>query len=325
MTMLSAPAMAEEEAWSVATETDKVSYEDYTAEVGELNPADIPEGVSIGVVLGEPTNEFWTTLGEGMEQGAEKYGVEIDVQYASDASDISGQLGIAEAMVNQDYDVYIMSPLADDTLSTAADMIHEKGKMVLNSVSQVLSNADVFVGADQYEMGKAAAEYCIESLQEGDKVAVVMGAVGTEVNTRRVEGFEETCEAAGLVVAAELPAEWDVEEAMNMPRDALTTDPDIKAFFCVNDNMAIGVAEAVKGEGLNPQGDVLVIGVDGITASYDSMREGGQTCSIDQNGLAAGEHCVELAIRMLMGEEVNRCVITSVTAVDYNNMEEYGK
>lgn len=89
--------------------------------------------------------------------------------------------------------------------------------------------------------------------------------------------------------------------------------------------MAIGVAEAVKGEGLNPQGDVLVIGVDGITASYDSMREGGQTCSIDQNGLAAGEHCVELAIRMLMGEEVNRCVITSVTAVDYNNMEEYGK
>lgn len=326
VSMLAAPAMAEEaQAWSVATETDKVSYDEYIAENGELNLEDIPEGVSIGVVLGEPNNEFWTTLGEGMEQGAEKFGVEIDVQYASDASDISGQLGIAEAMVNQDYDIYILSPLADDTLVTAADKIHEQGKLVVNSVSQVLSNADVFVGADQYEMGAVAAQYCIDNLEEGDKVAIVMGAIGTEVNTRRVAGFKETCEATGLVVATELPAEWDVEEALNMTRDALTTDPDIKAFFCVNDNMALGVTEAVIGEGLSPQGDVLVIGVDGVSASYDSMRDGGQTCSIDQNGLAAGEHCVEFALRLLMGQEVNRCVITPVTAIDYNNMEEYGK
>ena len=35
---------------------------------------------------------------------------------------------------------------------------------------------------------------------------------------------------------------WDVEAAMNLASDAVTTDPDIEAFFCVNDNMAISVA-----------------------------------------------------------------------------------
>lgn len=310
--------------WTVAAETDKITYEELVKELGEINPDDVPDGLKIGVVLSEPTNEFWVNIGKGIEQAAEKYGVEADIQFCSSADDITGQLSIAETMVKQDYDIYIMTSLADDTLASAVDMAHANGKKVVNCVSQVLSNADVYFGYDQYDMGVTAAEYVIENLgDEKGKVAIVMGAVGTEVNTQRVNGFKETCEAAGLEVVAELPAEWDVEEAMNLASDALTTDPDIKAFFCVNDNMAISVAEAVNAKGL--QGKVITIGVDGISASYESMAEGGQTATVDSYGVESGERTLEMAVRLLMEQDVNRCVIGPLVVVDEENRAEYGK
>lgn len=318
-----APAPAAE-GWSVATETDKVAYEELVSALGELKPEDVPDGLKIGVVLSEPTNEFWVNIGKGIEQAAEYYGVEADIQFCSSAEDITGQLSIAETMVKQDYDIYVMTSLADDTLSSAVDMAHENGKKVVNCVSQVLSNADVYFGYDQYEMGVTAANYVIDKLgSEGGKVAIVMGAVGTEVNTQRVNGFKETCEAAGLEVVAELPAEWDVEAAMNLASDALTTDPDIKAFFCVNDNMAISVAEAVNAKGL--QGQVITIGIDGISATYESMAEGGQTATVDSYGIESGERTLEMAIRLLMGQDVNRCVIGPLVVIDEANRAEYGK
>lgn len=315
----------ENETWSVAEEKDKVTYEDLVKELGELDPADIPEGTKVGVVLSEPTNEFWTTLGEGFEKGAEKYGVDVDIQYCSDAEDITGQLAIGETMINQDYDIYCFASLADDTMASDVDLAHSKGKLVVNAVSQVISNADCYFGYDQYVMGQTAGEYVVSKLEKGDKVAVVMGAVGTEVNTQRVAGFKDTCEEAGLEVVAELPAEWDVEAAMNLTTDALTTDPDIKAFFCANDNMALGVTEAVQNKGLDPQKDCIVIGVDGLSATYESMKEGGQTATVDSYGIESGERTLEMALRMLIGQKVNRCVIGPVVAIDYENMEEYGK
>lgn len=310
--------------WSVATETDKVGYEELVSSLGELKPEDVPEGLKIGVVLSEPTNEFWVNIATGIKKAADYYGVEVDVQHCSSAEDITGQLAIAETMVNQNYDIYVMTSLADDTLASAVDMAHANGKKVVNCVSQVLSNADVYFGYDQYDMGVTAAEYVIEKLgAESGKVAIVMGAVGTEVNTQRVNGFKETCEAAGLEVVAELPAEWDVEAAMNLASDALTTDPDIKAFFCVNDNMAISVAEAVNSKGL--QGEVTVIGVDGISATYESMAEGGQTATVDSYAVESGERSLEMAIRLLLEQDVNRCVIGPLVVIDQNNRAEYGK
>lgn len=308
--------------WSVATETDKVSYEDLVAKLGELKPEDIPEGLRIGVVLSEPTNEFWTNIGKGIEQAAKRYGVEVDVQYCSSADDITGQVAIGESVVAQDYDIYIMTSLADDTMSSVVDLAHNKGKLVVNAISQVISNADCYFGYDQYLMGQTAGEYVVDKLGGQGKVAVVMGAVGTEVNTQRTKGFEDACKAGGLEVVAELAAEWDVETAMNMAADALTTDPDIKAFFCVNDNMAISVAEAVNNKGL--QGECIVIGVDGISATYESMAAGGQTATVDSFGVESGERCLEMAIRLLMGQDVNRCVIGPVVVVDNDNRAEYG-
>lgn len=138
----------ETEVWSVATEADKVSYEELVAALGELNPEDVPEGLKVGVVLSEPTNEFWTNIGKGIEKAAERYGVEVDVQYCSSAEDITGQVAIGEALVAQDYDIYIMSSLADDTMASVVDLAHSKGKLVVNAISQVLSNADCYFGYD---------------------------------------------------------------------------------------------------------------------------------------------------------------------------------
>ena len=302
---------------------DKINYEDIEDEFGPVPIDELPEGLKFGSLLPDLTNEFWSMAGEGEAAAAEDYGITLDSQSAKNEVDYDAQLAMGEAMISKQYDAYLLSPLSDDCLTTVSESAQNMGAPVVNALGQQVKNANTFVGSMNYTTGVRAAEYALEKLPDGGKAAIVMGQVGTSVTTDRSSGFKDTVEGTNIEVVTELPAEWNVEDAMNLTIDMLSTTPDIDVIFCHNDNMALGVVEALRT--VDKIGEIMVIGVDGTSDGYASIEKGQMTATVDTFPYQCGYYSVEMAIRLLAGQEIPRVVATPVACVDQDNMADYDK
>ena len=300
---------------------DRIEYEKIEEEFGPVPIEELPEGLTFGSLLPDLSNEFWSIAGEGEKAAAEKYGITLDSQSAMNEVDYDAQLAMGEAMISKKYDAYLLSPLSDDCLTSVSEAAQNMGAPVVNALGQQVKNANTFVGSMNYTVGVKAAEYALEKLPDGGKAAIVMGQVGTNTVTGRTTGFEDTVKETNLEVVAELPAEWNAENAMNLTIDLLSTTPDIDVIFCNNDNMALGVVEALRTTG--KLGEIMIIGVDGTTDGYASIEKGELTATVDTFPYQCGYYSVEMAIRLLAGQDIPRVIATPMACVDKENMGEY--
>ena len=169
-----------------------------------------------------------------------------------------------------------------------------------------------------------AADYIAEKLGGSGTVAIIEGVAGTFTSIQRVNGFQEQiANYPDIEVVASVPADYEVEKGMNVATDILTQNPDIDAFYCCNDNMALGAVEALRQN--NKLGEVIVLGVDGTGDAYSSIHAGEMTATVDQFMDTNGAAAVEVALRLIAGQEMPRVVSTPIAVVDADNAAEYGK
>ena len=76
-------------------------------------------------------------------------------------------------------------------------------------------------------------------------IGVIGGISGDATSAARVQGFTR---ARGPLHRAQdrLAGDWDRSKALNAAEDLMRANPDIKGFFAANDQMALGIAQAVK-------------------------------------------------------------------------------
>jgi hypothetical protein len=74
----------------------------------------------------------------------------------------------------------------------------------------------------------------------------------------------------------------------------LQRNPNVKAIYCANDTMAMGVAQAVANAGKT--GKVLVVGTDGIPEARKMVEAGQMTATIAQNPADIGATGLKLMV-----------------------------
>jgi ribose transport system substrate-binding protein len=288
---------------------------------GEL--PETPAGLSIGGVSKTLTNEYWRSLGEGYANVAKAQGIEFVYQAAQSEGDQLGQLSIAENLITQGFDALLFSPQTDANLQPAMEQATAKGIPVLNVNDAVIPSVAQYVGNVQKDNGVRAARWFIENNSDGGKVAVIEGQPGVFAAGQRTAGFTETItgEAEGFEVVASVPANWSRELAFNAAATILQQHPDLVGFYANNDGMALGVVEAVKAADKADQ--VAVIGTDGISDAYASIRAGDLTGTIDSFPVLTGEVAMEVVLRLLAGQEIPRVVATPQALVTADNIDDY--
>lgn len=310
--------------WDPSEVTDVVQYTDLEKEYGPL-PADFKtEGMVVGAVFPEASNEYWTTVAKGIESKCAEYGMTADIQFALTTEDQAGQLSAAETLAKKDLDAYVFSPMTADLLTNLTEELKAKGKPVLNAYFTPMENADVFVGAIDNEIAKMAAQKTIDELGGKGKVATVMGAVASKVNQVRCGTYKDYIEAnSDIEVVAELPAEWVPETAMQMTQDLLTVTPDVDLFWCANDNLALGVIEGIRSR--DSLGKIKVLSMDATEAALKAIKAGEMFGSYSSDPFKVGELSVEAAVRMLAGQKVARVVAGPAELVDSSNIDQFLK
>lgn len=302
------------------TEPDRIEWWQLEETFGEL--PDSPDDTTVGAVAKTLTNEYWRLLAEGYEDAASTYGVEVDVQAAQSESDQLGQLAIAETLLSQGYDTLLVSPQSDANLQPAFESALAKGIPVVNVNDAVIPDALQYVGNVQKQNGVRVANWFIDNFPDGGQVAVIEGQAGVYAAGQRTAGFTETINEAGnFEVVASVPADWSRQTAFDQATTILSQYPELIGFYANNDTMALGIVEAVKAAGRQDQ--VEIFGTDGISDAYASILAGELTGTVDSFPVLTGEVGVEVALRLLGGQDIPRVVSTPQALITTENYDRY--
>ena len=108
---------------------------------------------------------------------------------------------------------------------------------------------------------------------------------------------------------------------MTVAENILTTQPDLKAIFATNDQMALGAVEAIAAR--NVAGKVAVVGVDATREAVTAIQAGKMSADISMHPEALGRGAVEAAIKAARGQAVEKRIDTGATLVTRENAAEY--
>ena len=186
---------------------------------GSLDDLDIDwSTVKAAIIVKTLSNESWTNIAGGIKDALEARGVKtVDLAAPDSESDAEQQQALCDALVNKGYDIIFMSPQGDTTLDAQCREAHDAGTLVVNAFDATMQGADLYVGNNNLDIGRSAAEYiCGEWCGEEGQVAVIEGLPGAYASINRTAGFLEKCEDYdGIEVVADAVGNWDRQEAMD--------------------------------------------------------------------------------------------------------------
>ena len=107
----------------------------------------------------------------------------------------------------------------------------------------------------------------------GVKIIEIQGDAGGTVMMARRDGFNKVVQAAGMKVVLGPYAEYVRSNAVTAMQDLLQSNPDVKAVYAHNDDMALGALQVLRE---NNRNDVVVAGVDGLSEAVKDIAGGDQ-------------------------------------------------
>lgn len=285
-----------------------VQYAKIVKDYGSVAP--LRKRFKLGAVLKYLGNPYDQLVADGMHAEAARLGLFIDIQAGLSESDHEGQRAVLEAAIRKGYDAILISPQTDNNLRAAVSGAREHGILLINVDNARLSDADYFIGPDQYQSGILAARVFIDHIGHGGKVAVLSGFKQDYGAERRIRGLEDTLKEAKATfeIVARRYCFRDFQIALQNAAQLLDEYPDLVGFFCGSDIMALGADQAVKAA--RKTGHVLVVGRDGINQAVEAARNGGITATVDIRPFDMGHVAVAVAARILMGEKIASVVVT---------------
>ncbi len=274
-------------------------------------------------------NEYWQTMERGYQEAAVEKGVTIDVLSVPTEQDTEQQLNQLQTALAQDYDAIMVSPITPTNLIPALLAASEAGMPIINVDEKVDPAAAEEAGltltsviaSDNRDAGARAAQYMIENLPDGGKVAIIEGKAGNQSGLDRKEGFEEAILAAGnFEVVASQPADWDQQKALDAATNILQANPDLVGFYAANDTMALGVVEAVRAGG--KLDDIIIIGTDAIPAALAAVEAGDMEGTVAQFPAEEARIATSLAILALQGNPVEGFIPSPIELITKENVAE---
>ncbi len=265
-----------------------------------------PDTPRVALIMKSLANEFFKTMEDGAEKFAAGHAGEFDliVNGTQNEEDVAGQVSLVEQMMSQSVDAIVIAPADSKALVAVLDRAQKQGIVVVNIDNRL--DADLlkergmtvpFVGPDNREGARLAAEYLAKRLKPGDPVAVLEGMPSAFNAIQRRLGFEDGMQAGGMKIVTSQSANWEMAKANQVAAGILNEHPETKALLCANDNMALGAFAAVREAG--KAGQVQVIGFDNIAAVQDLIRAGSVLCTVDQHGDQLAVFGIQHALGML--------------------------
>lgn len=190
---------------------------------------------------------------------------------------------------------------------------------------EAMSLVASFTGPDVYSEGEMAAEALNEELGGEGKVIVIAGQAGNATSTGRVDGFNDKLKELGskIEVLQTVNADFDQQKSMEVSRDLITRYGDeMDGVFGGDDMMARGFIDAWREAGRDMSKIPPVVGINGQTDAFESIKAGEMLATILQSPVEDGKLAFNTIAAAARGETVESRIPIPLTLVNADNVND---
>lgn len=282
--------------------------------------------IKIGISAADLSNPYFVQLVNGVKDAAKDKNVTIIVD--DPKSDVTKQATGIENFIASGVDAIIIMALDPKAIDPFAKEAKEKGIKVI-AQSNKINNCDLFVAADEYEMGHtlglSAGKFIKEKLSGKAEVALLTYPMVPQIIDRAngiKKGISEI--APDAVIVAEQTA-GTPDQGMKATETILQAHPNVKVICGINDAGALGALSAVESAG-KATDDFFIGGIDCTSEALDKIKNNKVfRATVDTDPYNNGKLDVDLALKLINGENVPSTYAIKTKIADETNISEYVK
>jgi len=221
----------------------------------------------------------------------------------------------------QGVDLLIVSPNESEPITPIVEEIFQSGIPVIVVDRKINSNLySAYIGGDNYEIGLTAGQYIKNLLGGKGNMLEIWGLRGSSPARDRHRGLLKALEGSEIEIISQIEGEWEKDTARSRLKTHLLQEayPDFDLVFGHNDVMTIAANEVCRELGVY---DKIFVGVDALPGPFGGIQ------AITDGVLDAtffyptgGDKAIEVAYKILSGEEVEKENILQTAVVDLSNI-----
>ena len=174
----------------------------------------------------------------------------IDVIVKTSPSATAQVSALEDLSAAQTLDALVILPFTSEELTGPVEQVKSNGTYIA-VVDRGLTDPsiqDLYVAGDNIAVGANTAKWMAEKLGGEGKVVVLRG-IPTVIDDERIQGFTDVMKDTNIEILDIQYANWNQDEAFSLMQDYLAKYPHIDAVWANDDDMLLGVLEAVKQSG----------------------------------------------------------------------------
>lgn len=246
--------------------------------------------------------------------------VEIDIRTVKD--DNARQIEDIRNFIEEGVDLLVIAPNEAAPITPVVEEAYDRGIPVIVFDRKILSDKyTAYIGADNYEIGKAIGRYVVNMLQGKGNVVEISGLTGSTSAIDRHQGFVSAISPyPGIKLLGREDAGWLRSEAGQKMDTLLAHFPQIDVVYAQNDRMAAGAYAVARQKGR--AGEMRFIGTDALSGEgygVEQVLKG----ELDATFIypTGGDRVIQIAMDILNKRDFPRETILNTSAVDSTNAQ----
>ena len=162
--------------------------------------------------------------------------------------DPASQANAVQDLETQGIDALVILPTDPDPLVNAIKEVKNKGKFValVDRAPSVNDDSvrDLYVAGNNPALGEVAGKYIAEMTPEAE--VVVIRGLPIPIDQQRQDGFDKGIEGSKVKVLDRQYGNWSRDDAFKVMQDFLTKYSKIDVVWAQDDDMVVGVLEAIQ-------------------------------------------------------------------------------
>ncbi|MPY10147.1 substrate-binding domain-containing protein [Arthrobacter bussei] len=277
------------------------------------------DGITMGFAQVGAESGWRSANTKSVQDAAEKAGV--DLKFSDAQQKQENQIKALRSYIQQQVDVIAFSPVVESGWDTVLKEAKDAGIPVILT-DRAVDSSDTslyktFLGSDFVEEGKKAGDWLVEDSASTDgpiNIVELQGTTGAAPAIDRKEGFEAAIAAdPDLAIVESQTGDFTRSGGKQVMEAFLKNTPDIDVVYAHNDDMGLGAIEAIEAAGKVPGKDIKIITVDAVKDGMTALADGKINYIVECNPLL-GEQLMDLAAKVVAGEEVPERVVTEESA-----------
>ncbi|MBT2772408.1 ABC transporter substrate-binding protein [Halomonas sp. ISL-60] len=204
--------------------------------------------------------------------------IEITISTAGTAGEQANDLEDLVSLRN--IDALVVLPFESGPLTDPVRRVKDSGVFV-TVVDRGLTEEgiqDLYVAGNNHELGRVSGEYIRERL-EGEGDIVVLRGIPTVIDDERVQGFQEAIEGSDVNILDMQHANWNRDDGFEVMQDYLSRFDKIDAVWAQDDDIALGVIEAVRQA--DREDELFIVGGAGMKDIIKRVMDGDELVPVD--------------------------------------------